>query len=147
MRWFQITAGAILALTGFAKIVSASGSSGILNTLDPLFGIPFRQLILLVGLLELSIAVICAVAGLQRVFLYGLAWLSTIFFIYRFELWELGWQRPCVCLGNFTDALHISPQTADTAMKIILAYLLIGSYTALFWLWRQKCKPTLATNL
>jgi hypothetical protein len=23
-------------------------------------------------------------------------------------------------------------------MKIILAYLLIGSYATLFWLWRQK---------
>ena len=25
-------------------------------------------------------------------------------------------------------------------MKIILAYLLIGSYAALFWLWRQRKK-------
>jgi hypothetical protein len=25
-------------------------------------------------------------------------------------------------MGNLTDALHIPPQTADTAMKIILAY-------------------------
>lgn len=25
-------------------------------------------------------------------------------------------------------------------MKIILAYLLIGSYATLFWLWRQKRK-------
>jgi hypothetical protein len=41
-------------------------------------------------------------------------------------------------MGNLTDALHIPPQTADTAMKIILAYLLLGSYGTLFWLWRQK---------
>ena len=32
------------------------------------------------------------------------------------------------------DALHIPPQVADMAMKIILAYLLIGSYATLFWL-------------
>jgi cbb3-type cytochrome oxidase subunit 3 len=38
------------------------------------------------------------------------------------------------------DALHIPPQTADTAMKIILAYLLLGSYAMLFWLWRQRKK-------
>ena len=43
-------------------------------------------------------------------------------------------------MGNLTDALHIPPQTADTAMKIILAYLLIGSYASLFWLWRQRGK-------
>ena len=44
----------------------------------------------------------------------------------------------CDVLGNLTDALHISPQTADTAMKIILGYLLVGSYGLLFWLWRQN---------
>jgi cbb3-type cytochrome oxidase subunit 3 len=27
-------------------------------------------------------------------------------------------------------------------MKIILAYLLIGSYATLFWLWRQHKKAT-----
>jgi len=43
-------------------------------------------------------------------------------------------------MGNLTDALHIPPQIADTAMKIILAYLLIGSYASLFWLWRQHRK-------
>jgi cbb3-type cytochrome oxidase subunit 3 len=31
---------------------------------------------------------------------------------------------------------------ADTAMKIILAYLLIGSYAALFWLWKEKRKQS-----
>jgi hypothetical protein len=69
-----------------------------------------------------------------------LAWLSTSFLIYRFGLVWAGYHKPCPCLGNLTDALHIPPQTADTAMKIILAYLLIGSYATLFWLWRQKWK-------
>jgi hypothetical protein len=57
----------------------------------------------------------------------------------------VGWHKPCSCLGNLTDALHIPPQTADTAMKIILAYLLIGSYGNLFWLWRQ-CKKSAAVS-
>jgi hypothetical protein len=48
------------------------------------------------------------------------------------------------CLGNLTYALNISPQKADTAMKIILAYLLIGSYASLSWLWRQRRKASLA---
>jgi cbb3-type cytochrome oxidase subunit 3 len=42
--------------------------------------------------------------------------------------------------------LHIPPQTADTAMKIILAYLLIGSYATLFWLWRQQ-KREISTSM
>ena len=53
--------------------------------------------------------------------------------------------KPCSCLGHITDALHIPPQTADTAMKIILAYLLIGCDATLFWLWTQHKKATLAS--
>lgn len=41
-------------------------------------------------------------------------------------------------------ALHISTETPDTAMKIILAYLLIGSYAILFWLWKEKRKTRIA---
>jgi hypothetical protein len=48
-------------------------------------------------------------------------------------------------MGYFTDALHIPPQTADTVMKIILAYLLIGSYATLFWLWQQRKKAISAS--
>src|ERR1022692_729687 len=44
----------------------------------------------------------------------------------------------CACLGNLTDALHISPQTAETAMKIILGYLPLGSYCRLFWPYRRR---------
>jgi len=32
------------------------------------------------------------------------------------------------------------------AMKIILAYLLIGSYATLFWLWRQRKKSVSSQN-
>jgi hypothetical protein len=54
----------------------------------------------------------------------------------------MGWHRACNCLGNFTDAIHVSPQIADNVMKGVLAYLLIGSYATLFWLWRQRKKAT-----
>ena len=55
-------------------------------------------------------------------------------------LWYLGWQRPCSCLGNLTDTLHISPHVADVAMKIVLAYLLVGSYGGLLCLWKLNRK-------
>jgi len=53
--------------------------------------------------------------------------------VYRLGLWWMHWHRPCSCLGNLTDALHISPQVADNVMKVLLAYLLIGSYGLLIW--------------
>ncbi|MBI3849679.1 MAG: hypothetical protein HY298_05230 [Verrucomicrobia bacterium] len=45
--------------------------------------------------------------------------------------------RADTCLGHLTDALHMSPQTADELMKVILAYLLIGSYALLQYQWRK----------
>jgi hypothetical protein len=51
--------------------------------------------------------------------------------------------------GGLFDCVFTSRkmQAADAAMKIILAYLLIGSHATLFWLWRQKRKTPPLTPL
>jgi hypothetical protein len=140
IRSFIFIAGILLFITAIAKIISGSGAAKVLQMPDPILMISFQQVFWLVGSLELLIACICFFGkrlGLQA----GLiAWLATSFAIYRIGLLLSGYHKPCSCLGNLTDALHIPPQTADTAMKIILAYLLIGSYATLFWLWRQNRK-------
>jgi len=99
----------------------------------------------LIGGLECIIALVCFFSRWLELKAGLLAWLATSFLFYRLGLIWVGYHKPCSCLGNLTDALHIAPQTADTAMKIVLAYLLIGSYATLFWLWRQKRKTVSAT--
>ena len=146
-NWFVLTAGAVLAITGIAKVLSGLGNSKFLAVIDPIIGIKFGQLMLVVGVTEIVIALICFFNKRQTWALVLVAWISTSFVLYRLGLWLMDWHRPCSCLGNLTDALHIPPQTADTAMKIILAYLLLGSYASLFWLWRQKRKAQPATNI
>jgi hypothetical protein len=140
-RVFTISAGIILGITGVAKIVSAFGGARILENPDPVFGLQFGWLMFLAGIFELFVAVVC-LGQKSKTFPAAIlvAWLATNFLAYRLSLWWMGWHRPCSCMGNLTDVLHIPPQTADTVMKIILAYLLIGSYATLFWLWRQKRK-------
>lgn len=139
-RWFTLTSGIALAVTGFAKVVAMFGSARLLDYQDPITALPFRYLLLVMGVLELIIAYLCFFTNNLKLSAILMAWFSTSLVIYRAGLWFMGWQHPCPCLGNLTDALHIPPQTADTAMKIILAYLLIGSYATLFWLWRQRKK-------
>jgi hypothetical protein len=140
IRFFLFSAGGVLLITAVAKIVSSFGGAHILQNGDPLFGIYFRNLFWIVSALEIGVALICFF-GKRILFQAGLvAWLATAFVAYRLGLVWIDWHKPCSCLGNLTDALHIPPQTADTAMKIILAYLLIGSYATLFWLWRQSKK-------
>ena len=140
--WFIRTAAVILGITGVAKVWTAFAPTKVLAVADPFTGISFGHLMLTVGVLELIIAIICWFAKSLKLALVLIAWMATNFVVYRCGLLMIGWHKPCSCLGNLTDALHIPPQTADTAMKIILAYLLIGSYATLFWLWRQKRKQS-----
>ena len=140
VRWFLYLATVILLFTGAAKFISSTGHGKILLAIDPLTGFQFGDLFRIVGSIEVVIALVCIFS--KRTWLPAglVAWLATSFLAYRIGLVVVGYHKPCSCLGNLTDALHILPQTADTAMKIILGYLLIGSYATLFWLWRQRKK-------
>lgn len=140
-RLFLYSAGALLLLTGVAKLISGSGHSRILLEHDPVTGLRFRDLFLAAGTMEIIIAVVCLLS--KRVwFSVGLlAWLSTNFVVYRIGLSQTGYFKPCSCLGNLTDALHIPSHTVDITMKIILCYLLVGSYATFFWFWKINHKP------
>ena len=137
-QWFLYSAAVVLMLTAVAKFISSMAHEKIMLAVDPLTGFQFNNLFRIIGVVEVAVALVC-IFGRQLWFRVGLvAWLATSFSAYRIGLVLVGYRRPCHCLGNLTDALHIPPQTADTAMKIILAYLLLGSYATLFLLWRQQ---------
>lgn len=129
--WFIISAGCILAFTGAAKVISALGRAEVLAVTDPIFGLSFRWLLLTVGLLELIVAGICVTTANRKTSLSLIAWLATCFALYRGGLVRLGWNRPCSCLGNLTDAIHVAPEKADLMMKLVLVYLLAGCIGAL----------------
>lgn len=135
-RWFVISAGGILLITGVAKVASVTGSARVLQTSDPFFTFSFRNELLLVGMLELIIACFCLLSRRPKIGTCAVAWLATGFLVYRVGLWSIGWQHPCHCMGNLSDTLRMSPQVADRVMKFVLAYLLVGSYLTLasqFW--------------
>jgi hypothetical protein len=135
--WFVVSAGALLAITGLAKAFSAIGPARALDTADPLIGIPFRQLLLLVGLAELLIAFFCIFTDRRRFSLLAVAWISTNFLVYRLGLLFIGWHHPCGCMGSLAGVLHLSDKAADNIMKGVLACLLVGSYTILLCQWRR----------
>ena len=146
LRCFFYSVAILLLITAAAKLISSGGYGKILLSVDPVTGFQIRYLLRIIGGIEIVVALVCLFSK-QIWFRAGLsAWLGTCFLGYRLGLIFIGYHKPCSCLGNLTDALHISPQTADTAMKIILAYLLIGSYSILFWLWRQKRKTLSAMD-
>jgi hypothetical protein len=138
IRFFIHSAGVLIFITAAAKLISSFGSAHILHNLDPILNISFRTVFWIVGILEIIIALICLLGKKTEPQVGLLAWLATSFLVYRLGLFWIGYDKPCSCLGNLTDALHISPRMTDTGMKVVLAYLLIGSYAALFWLWKEK---------
>ena len=138
---FLCGAAVILTLTGLGKISGAFSNVRFLAIHDPVSGIQFRYLMIAVGAAEFGIAILCFFRQCRRLIAPTLiAWLATSFMIYRFGLWWSDWQRPCPCLGNITDALHISPHQADNITKVVLGYLIVGSYGLLFREWRERRK-------
>lgn len=133
LSFFNISASFILLVTGLAKIWSSFGPKGILVELDPVTGISFGWLLLLIGLIELLLSGICYYYRSRLLPCFLVGWLSLNFLLYRLALVSIGWRRPCSCLGNLTDAIHLAPELADTLMQYILAYLLIGSGIALYF--------------
>jgi hypothetical protein len=140
--FFLKSVGLLLAFSAIAKLVSATGSAPILEENDPIFMVSFRILFWLIGLLELIIALICFFCKRYEVSILLTAWIAGSFAFYRFGLWWISWRRPCICLGNLTEAIHVSPRTAGWIMDIIFAYVVIGSYATLFWLCRKKWKSS-----
>jgi hypothetical protein len=132
-KWFVISAGIILLLTGLAKLISSFGNARILGLSDPVLNVSFRSEMLIVGIVELVVASVCVFTKLRKISVFLIAWLSTGFLLYRLGLWLIGWNQPCPCMGNLTDILRITPQIADLIMKSILVYLLAGSYLVLSW--------------
>ena len=141
MKLFLKLAGTTLALTGLGKALSAIGPARALDQVDPVVGVPFRQLLLLVALAELLVAFFCLFTDKRRFSVLVVAWISTNFLVYRLGLWFIGWHHPCACMGSLAGVLHLSDQAADNIMKGVLAYLLIGSYGILLWEWRRGAKP------
>ncbi len=140
VKLFILSAGVLFFATAIAKLISACGTAPVLQVPDPILAISFRHLLWIVGTSELIVALFCILGNRISMQVWLVAWFATNFLVYRIAFILGGYRKPCPCLGNITDALHISRQTADTAMKIILAYLLIGSYGILFHQWRKNRK-------
>ena len=140
IRLFIQSAAAVLLLTAVAKLVSTGSSSKILSGPDPVFGIlniDIRTVILSAELIEIIVAWICFRGHRLTVQVASVFWLSLTFVLYRVTMSLTDYDKPCACLGTITDALGIAPDAADYGMKLALAYLVIGSGAAKWWLWRQ----------
>jgi hypothetical protein len=134
---FVKCSGIALFAVAVAKMIAGSGHDRILLRPDPILGIPFRLALIIAATLELVVSGICLLTDSVRMQLVSIAWLATSFAIYHFGLWVAS-VKYCPCLGSITDALHISPQTANIIAECITGFLLVGSYGSLIFKWSLK---------
>jgi len=138
--FFIYSAGALFLITAAGKAMGGFGTAAIFHMSDPVMMIPSRYVFFAAGGIELAAALICLFR--KELFLRTglIAWLATVFLAYRITLWIKGWHGPCICTGNLADLLGVSPWTADLVSKIVLAYLLLGSYGFLTFIWLNRPK-------
>ena len=124
---FLLSASVLLLGTGMAKIISAFGSNAILSKPDPIFEIRYQKLFWIAGGLELAVSGILVCFDKKPAQIVTLLVITLNFLAYRVALWSINWKGYCPCLGQLTEALHISPALADKIAIAILAYFLMGT--------------------
>jgi predicted RNA-binding Zn-ribbon protein involved in translation (DUF1610 family) len=138
MKWIKLflySAGPILLTAALERFLVATGDVQTLSLPEPVIGIPLRYAVLLVGTIELLVALICLFGKQVGLQLGWLAWLATNYVVYRIGLFTMHCHAQATCIGSLADPLHLSRGMTGFIMAFLPVYLLLGSYAAVIWLW------------
>jgi hypothetical protein len=131
-RWFPISALCILAFTGITKLISAFSAAPILEQIDPVVGIRTRDLLLLVGILELTTVVLILTLKNKSLPSLLTAILGAQFLLYR-SVFQVGnFYRGCPCLGRFTAWAHLPDLLINRILCGLAAWLCVGGILCFF---------------
>lgn len=137
---FISSVSVVLLVTGAAKIVSAITGGQILEIVDPVVGIEMRQLFWFAGTIEVLVSVVCLFGQCLGLKAALVLWLGANLAVYRIALAWIGGPKSCNCLGSGIGFLNLSASGVDFAMKILLAYMLLGSSATLLWIRKSRIR-------
>jgi hypothetical protein len=135
-RWIRIfiwSAGGILLAAGLERFLVAFGHAQALSLPEPVLGIPIRYAVLLVGGLELTVALICLFGKRTSVQLGWLAWLAVNYAVYRIGLFAMHCHPQTTCIGALTDPLQLAHEPTGFITSLIPVWLLAGACAAMVW--------------
>jgi hypothetical protein len=138
IRIFIHSAGVLLLAMATVLFVGNWIDTSFIQPHDPVFSISMRNLFWIVAGGFFAVALLCLFG--ERAFqqMLWVAWLATNFELYQLSMVYSGSRSLNVYLGSFHEVLGISTGTMGLMTEIVFAYLLIGSYAVLFWLWFGK---------
>lgn len=133
-RLFVKSAGFILLTAALSRFLVAVGNSQFLSLPDPALGLPIRYTVLLIGVIELLVALICLFG--KGIYLQAgwLVWLATNYVIFLIGLFWMHCHPQVTCIGRLTDPLHLSRGFYGWITAFLPIYLVFGSYASLVWL-------------
>jgi hypothetical protein len=135
IQYFILSAGAILLAAALSRFLTAAGQAQVWALPDPVLGIPLRYSVLMVGIFELTVALICLFGKRIGLQIGWLAWLAVNFLIFQIGAYAMHCQWQGTGIGSLTDPLQLTRGLTGIIIGFIPIYLLAGSGTATFWLW------------
>jgi len=133
-RFFIRSVAILLFLTAFAKLYSAFGSARMLTARDPMMRIPYRDIMIVVGLIELIVAAYLFRGRDVVMKLLAILWLGSNFLIYRVTNEMLHFYL-CPCLGTVMDSLYLSRKQSNLILGALVLYFFLGSAFLLLAMW------------
>ncbi len=139
IRRFIWLCGVILLSAALLRFIIAAGSIQALSLPEPALGIPLRLAVLIVGILELTVAGFCLFGKSISLQIGWLVWLSGTYVLYRAGLIWMSCNLQATCIGSLSDPLQLSRGIVAHIVSYIPACLLAGSCASAAWLglkWR-----------
>ena len=147
IQLFILSAGGILLVAALIRLLIATGNAQVLSLSEPTLGIPLRDALLIIGGFELAVATICLFSTQVKLQTTCLVCLMTDFAVYWVGLFLTNGHSQAASIGSLTDPLQLSRGMPGIITGCIPIYLLLGSYTAMIWLWLEERRAQTAKFL
>lgn len=130
VSFYRASAVFLLLVTGTAKLVSAVGQQGVLDTIDPIFGIRLRWLLMLLGVVELVVAFTLVKHGKPWFACLLSSMLGAQFILYH-KIFQIEvYNRGCPCLGTMAQWLPVPQPDINIMLMLTAAWLCLGGAIA-----------------
>jgi hypothetical protein len=139
-RFLLFPSGSLLLAAALERFMVAASNSQMLTFPEPALGIPVRYAVPAVGVLELTVALICLFGTRPGVQLGWLICLSFDLASYRVCLHYLHINPAASCIGALTDPLHLTHSVLAPVLPIIPICLLVAGSAAAVSLWLSRRK-------
>jgi len=136
-NFFYKSATILLFLTALAKLYSAGGNARLLHIQDQLLHLGYRPVMILVALIEITVAAFLLMSRSDLKRSLALLWLSSNFLAYRLGNYFLG-IHTCPCLGRLADRLPLPHGSAHIILLVLVLWWFAGSLGSFWRLWASE---------